>query len=101
MTQLTPETFRASLSADAPPPGLSLALQGLWWDAKGNWPEAHRCAQDQDDPTGAAVHAYLHRVEGDLPNAAYWYHRANRQPSTAPLTTEWTALVTELLARPT
>jgi len=98
MSALGLDGFRASLSADAPPPGLTLALQGLWWDGKGNWAEAHRCAQDQDDAIGAAVHAYLHRVEGDLSNAGYWYRRAGRTPSTALLAAEWAALVTELLA---
>jgi hypothetical protein len=92
-------TFRASLADDAPPTGLSLAAQGLWWDGKGDWDRAHRCAQDQDDAAGAAVHAYLHRKEGDLGNAGYWYARARRPMATGALETEWAALATELLGK--
>lgn len=85
--------FRASLAADAPPAGLSLAAQGLWWDAKGDWGRAHSCAQDQDDAVGAALHAYLHRKEGDLSNAGYWYRRAGRRMPDITLDAEWDALV--------
>jgi hypothetical protein len=95
--------FRRSLDDAAPPATLSLALQGLWWDGKGDWNRAHQCAQDhgaqdQDDRIGAAVHAYLHRKEGDLSNARYWYSRAGRTPADGALDTEWEALVMELLA---
>ena len=90
--------FRASLNDPAPPPGLSLALQGLWWDGKGDWDRAHRCAQEQHDAIGAIVHAYLHRKEGDLANARYWYGHAGRAPATGTLEAEWVALVGELLA---
>jgi len=89
--------FRRRLQEPAPPPSLSLALQGLWWDGKGDWDQAHRCAQEQDDAIGAAVHAYLHRKEGDLANARYWYARADRAPATGTLDAEWSALVGELL----
>ncbi len=67
---MTPEAFRASLSEPAPPPGLSLALQALWWDARGDWDRAHDCAQEGEDAASSAVHAYLHRREGDLGNAS-------------------------------
>jgi hypothetical protein len=93
------ETFRASLTADAPPPGLSLALQALWYDAKGDWERAHACAQDQDDPAGAWVHAYLHRVEGDTANAGYWYRRAGKPAQHGPLPQEWEQIAAALLAR--
>ena len=91
--------FRATLADPAPPPGLSRALQGLWWDGKGDWDRAHHCAQDQDDAEGAAVHAYLHRKEGDLANARYWYARAGRAPAGGDLHAEWQDLVAESLAR--
>jgi hypothetical protein len=61
--------FRASLSANAPAPGLDAPLAGLWWAAKGRWDDAHRIVQNQSGADAAWVHAYLHRVEGDLGNA--------------------------------
>jgi hypothetical protein len=90
-------TFRQSLTADAPPPGLSLAVQALWWDAKGDWDRAHECAQEQDDAVGAAVHAYLHRKEGDLGNARYWYALAGTAAASGPLEAEWDSLARRLL----
>ena len=91
------DTFKASIAKDAPPDGLSLALQALWQDAKGEWDEAHKLAQAQKDETGAWVHAYLHRVEGDLPNANYWYRNANKPECTAPLPEEWDTIAQTLL----
>ncbi|MEN9935243.1 MAG: hypothetical protein RLZZ387_1822 [Chloroflexota bacterium] len=92
-------SFRESLTADAPPAGLSLALQALWHDAKGDWDAAHTCAQDQEDAAGAWVHAYLHRVEGDVANAGYWYRRAGRPATSEPLGAEWESIARELLGR--
>ena len=83
------ETFMSSLSDAAAPEGLSPALQALWQEAKGDWEAAHKSAQAQDDAVGAWVHAYLHRVEGDERNAGYWYRRADKPHSTAPLPEEW------------
>jgi hypothetical protein len=77
------------------PEGLSLAAQALWWDAHGDWERAHACAQEQDDAAGAAVHAYLHRKEGDLANAGYWYARAGRAVFEGTLAAEWAALSEE------
>lgn len=91
------DTFKASIAKDAPPDGLSLALQALWQDAKGEWDEAHKLAQAQKDETGAWVHAYLHRVEGDLPNANYWYRNASKPECSAPLQDEWDAITRTLL----
>ena len=90
--------FRASLTDPAPPPGLSLALQGLWWDGKGDWDRAHRCAQEQHDGLGAIVHAYLHRKEGDAPNAGYWYKRADKTPPQSSLEQEWLYIAESLLS---
>lgn len=90
--------FRASLAAAEPPPGIPLALAGLWWDANGNWEKAHHCAQEQDDADGAALHAYLHRKEGDLTNAGHWYRRASRPMPETSLAAEWDDLL-NLLAK--
>jgi hypothetical protein len=88
--------FRESLTDAEPPPGLSLALQALWWEGRGDWQRAHKCAQAQADDAGNAVHAYLHRKEGDLDNAGGWYRRAGRTMPTGSLEQEWEALVAEL-----
>jgi hypothetical protein len=89
--------FRASTEAAEPPPGLSLPLRTLWWEAKGDWKRAHECAQEDRTPEGSIVHAYLHRVEGDLANAGHWYSRAGRPAATGPLADEWAALASEFL----
>lgn len=91
------EAFRASLAAPEPPPGLSLALQTLWWDASGDWDRAHRCAMADKSAAGSAVHAYLHRKEGDLSNAGYWYARAGKPAADGPLQAEWDELARSLL----
>ena len=91
------DTFKGTIAGDAPPDGVSLALQALWQDAKGNWDEAHKLAQAQKDETGAWVHAYLHRVEGDLRNAGYWYRNSNKPECTAPLAEEWADIASALL----
>jgi hypothetical protein len=70
--------FRESMKSAAPPAGLTAALEGLWWDGKGDWTRAHESAQRDEGPDGSWVHAYLHRKEGDLSNARYWYRRAER-----------------------
>ena len=92
------QTFKASITASEPQPNLSLALQALWWDAKGDWEKAHECAQARDDAAGAHVHAYLHRKEGDPSNANYWYRRAGVSPSALTLDAEWEELAKGFLA---
>lgn len=91
------QKFRESLSGDTPPASLSLALAGLWWDAKGDWEKAHESAQQDEGPAGAWVHAYLHRKEGDLSNAGYWYNRAGKPVAKNPLTDEWDEISAALL----
>jgi hypothetical protein len=92
------ETFKHSLDATEPPAGLSLALQALWWDAKGDWGKAHQCAQQQEDIAGNWVHAYLHRKEGDLANASYWYRRTEKPVASTTLAEEWEAIARALVA---
>ena len=96
---LTLDEFRQTLSA-ASPPLLSPLLRALWHDANGDWDEAHRIAQDVSGADAAWVHAYLHRKEGDLSNARYWYHQAGKEPGADALESEWQRIVTELLSRP-
>lgn len=70
--------FRRSLTAEAPPAELSPALRALWHAGRDEWDKAHRIVQDDPGRDAAWVHAHLHRVEGDLANADYWYRRAGR-----------------------
>jgi hypothetical protein len=93
------EEFQESLKGGTPPASLPLTLAALWWDAKGNWTKAHECAQQEETADHAWVHAYLHRKEGDVPNARYWYHQANRPVANGELTDEWTRIARTLLAK--
>ena len=92
------EAFKASLADDTPPQGIGRALAALWHEARGEWKQAHRLAQAQGDEIGAWVHAYLHRVEGNLTNADHWYRRAGRPCPAAPLAEEWETIAAALLA---
>ena len=91
--------FRASLEASAPPSSITSELRALWLDANGDWQAAHEIAQALPDPDGAWIHAYLHRKEGDVANAGYWYARAKKPVPKASLDTEWSVLAREFLAR--
>lgn len=90
---MTPEQFQILLSDPATPQDLPPALMALWWDRRGDWQRAHECAQADDGRDAATVHAYLHRKEGDLPNARYWYERAGSPVATGGLDGEWAGLV--------
>ena len=80
---------------------LSPLLRAMWHDARGEWDKAHQLAQDVDDRDGAWVHAYLHRKEGDLANATYWYGRAAQPVAADSLAAEWKRIVEALLNRTT
>jgi hypothetical protein len=89
--------FRATLSHNDPPGGVPAPLAALWWDAKGDWGRAHALVDELETKSGMAVHAYLHRKEGEAWNAEYWYERAGRQFHREQLQDEWAALVEGLL----
>ena len=95
---MTLQEFRESLLRAEPPPQLSLALTALWWDAQDNWKQAHESAQQDEGPSGAWVHAYLHRKEGDSSNADYWYKRAHRVSAQGSLEQEWLQIAESLLS---
>ena len=96
---MTVEQLKATLADATPPPHLRPALLALWHDGRGDWDAAHRVAQDVETDEGSWVHAYLHRKEGDLGNAAYWYRRANRAVASGSLETEWAHIVAALLTK--
>ena len=91
--------FEDSLRDEAPPLGISGALEALWHERRGNWDRAHEIAQDIAASEGAWVHAYLHRREGDQPNAEYWYGQARKPIASGELDEEWRAIVEALLMR--
>ena len=91
------DDFIATLKAGQPPEGISGTLASLWWDRQGQWERAHAIAQEIPTMQGSAVHAYLHREEGVLWNADYWYRRAGRKRPDVSLETEWEQLVQEML----
>ncbi len=90
---MTPAELRALPAAPAP-----AALAALWWQAHGDWARAHEAAQADDGAAAAWVHALLHREEGDLANADYWYRRAGKRRPDGALRDEWDAIAAALLA---
>lgn len=96
---MTLAEFKATLSKRRPPAGLAPALAALWWAGKEDWDLAHKLVMDETGKDCAWVHAYLHRREGDLPNARYWYGKARRPAATGRLAAEWDAIAEALLAR--
>jgi hypothetical protein len=93
---MTPSEFKRSLAKSAPP-DCAPALQALWWAAKDDWNAAHEIVMKHDDADCAWVHAHLHRVEGDLPNARYWYRQAGKPVATTALDAEREAIIAALL----
>jgi hypothetical protein len=94
---MSPSAFSRSLSGDTPSAGLAPALTALWWAGKDDWDKAHEIVMNEGGVDCAWVHAYLHRVEGDLDNAGYWYRRAKREAATSDLQAEWSAIAAVLL----
>ncbi|HRJ84088.1 MAG TPA: hypothetical protein PK753_00320 [Ignavibacteria bacterium] len=75
---MTKVDFINSVKDASPPTGIHPLLLALWYDAKGYWQKAHEAVQDMTSKGAAWIHAYLHRKEGDLINAKYWYMRAEQ-----------------------
>ncbi len=90
-------SFKESLLHPGPSQNASVYLKALWYDAKGNWDKSHKLIQDIDDETAAWIHAYLHRKEGDVSNADYWYRNAGKQRPSISLDKEWEQIVAALL----
>ena len=102
---MTLQQFEATLSGETPPREITAsreipgALAAMWYDGKGDWEQAHQIAQDISTADGSWVHAYLHRKEGDIGNANYWYRRAGRSMPDCSLAQEWKDMVQTLLGR--
>jgi hypothetical protein len=93
LTMKTLADFKITLNAAAPDNSWTAPLKSLWHDAKGDWHKAHAQVDHLDDPDAARVHAYLHRKEGDLSNAGYWYRKAGQSRPIVSLEEEWEELV--------
>jgi hypothetical protein len=93
------DQFKASLTNDEPDSALPAPLAALWWDARSDWARAHALVDELETKDGMAVHAYLHRKEGEEWNADYWYKRAGQEHRRSTLDAEWEALVEALLQR--
>lgn len=91
------EEYILLLSASKPPTHLNHYLTILWYDANGKWEIAHKLANSIYNNNGALLHAFLHRKEGDLANAAYWYSIAGKKMPTGSLKEEWEKLVKKYL----
>jgi hypothetical protein len=98
MNRKTPGEFKASLSFAEPPGGLSAYENALWYAGKGEWERAHNIVQEMNDQPSALIHGFLHRKEGDLSNARYWYDKAGSRMPAVSLNEEWENLVTSFLA---
>ncbi|GHB14295.1 hypothetical protein [Salinicola rhizosphaerae] len=99
MTDLT--TFIDTLDRPMPPKTLGCELRALWWAGKSEWSRAHDQVDNASGSHAAWVHAYLHRWEGDLGNAGYWYRRAGRHLPDQSLDDEWRDITRKLLGETT
>ena len=91
--------FEASLAQPAPPSDVDPLVRALWHERRGDWTPAHEITQEIHSNDASWVHAYLHRREGDLSNARYWYRHAGKPPATGSLDDEWRVIVETLLTR--
>lgn len=89
---MTAQDLARSAASDASPPaGLSTTARTLWFAKARQWDAAHDLCQEIPGSAGSWIHAYLHREEGDLSNATYWYARAGKPvpPDTLSRADEW------------
>ncbi|MDP9040464.1 MAG: hypothetical protein M3N30_00685 [Bacteroidota bacterium] len=91
------DAFKSSLSLTDPPENISEYARALWYAGKGNWEKAHNIIQEIDDKPSARIHAFLHRQEGDLSNAGYWYKKAGEQIPAVKTDEEWEQLVSQFV----
>ena len=94
---MTYDNFIQLTQKETPSDDLDGIHLALWYAMKDNWDMAHNIAQDINSETASWIHAYLHRVEGDLSNANYWYNRAGKKYSTESLESELTNIVKSVL----
>jgi len=95
--KMTFQEFTDSLKSNKPDEQFSPQLKALWYDGRGEWDKAHKEVDHLSDSGSALVHAYLHRKEGDIWNADYWYRSANATRPRIALDQEWKNLVSKFL----
>jgi hypothetical protein len=91
------DSFRESMKNNEPSLVLTPHAKALWYAGKGNWNKAHDIVQELPDNVASEIHAYLHRQEGDISNAEYWYSRAGSRMPSFGLNEEWESLVKKSL----
>jgi len=91
------DQFKEAVRSGQRPSGINLYLEAMYEDGIGDWESAHNIAQDISDKHGSLIHAYLHRREGDIGNANYWYHRAGQDLPNVSLDEEWESIVRHFL----
>ena len=91
------DEFILTIENDELPSHLPLYMQALWYDAKGDWHKAHSLIDSLNDKNSCLVHAYLHRKEGDLNNANYWYTKTHARLPQVSLAQEWKTITMDLL----
>lgn len=97
---MTAQDLARSAACDASPPaGLSTTARTLWFAKAGQWDAAHDLCQEIPGSAGSWIHAYLHREEGDISNASYWYARAGKPVPANELSQadEWLEIAAALL----
>jgi hypothetical protein len=97
MKKLSICEFKKSFAGAEPPEGLTIHAKALWFAGKGDWERAHDIVQDLPDQFSSHIHAFLHRQEGDLSNARYWYSKAGAQVPSVSLDQEWEELAALIL----
>ncbi len=90
---MTVNEFIRSTEKTTPPEGIPIELLSLWYDARGDWEKSHDLISENESAEAAHIHAYLHRKEGDLWNAGYWYRRVGEKRPDISLDNEWLHLV--------
>jgi hypothetical protein len=88
----------ASLRSSATcPEDLGGPLTALWYGSRGEFDKAHRHIVDEESTVAAWVRAHLHRAAGEGENAAYWYGKAGKSTTDAPLDQEWHEIASALM----
>ena len=95
MKKLSLDEFKASFSHSNPSEELTTHEKALWFAGKGDWNAAHDIVQDMNDKFSSRIHAFLHRQEGDISNARYWYNRAGANMPALSIDEEWEELFKE------